>query len=138
MVFQPRFPRPLTRALPYCACTCALAALSCSAPSKGALILEISTNMQAPKDIDVVSLYVETDSVPKFDYLGRVRPQGTVDLPSTLAIVEPDQQGHSSFTLSPSAALVMSCLNNIQPITFVFPQGSSTPQQIYVVNGAGQ
>jgi hypothetical protein len=31
----------------------------------------------------------------------------------------------------------MSCLYNIAPITFVFPQGSSIPEQIYVVNGAG-
>ena len=53
-------------------------------------MLAISTDMQTPKDIDVVSLYVTTDGAPKFDYLGRVRPDGTVSLPSTLAIVEPD------------------------------------------------
>ena len=63
---------------------------ACSAPGKGALILAISTDMQAPKDIDVVSLYIETGGVPKFDYLGRVLPDGTVSLPSTLAVVEPD------------------------------------------------
>src|SRR5580698_6419315 len=62
----------------------------CSAPSKGALILAISTDMQAPKDIDVVSVYITTNGTPKFDYLGRVLPDGTVSLPSTLAIVEPD------------------------------------------------
>lgn len=63
----------------------------CSAPSKGALIMAISTDMQAPKDIDVVSVYITTNGAPKFDYLGRVLPDGTVSLPSTLAIVEPDE-----------------------------------------------
>jgi hypothetical protein len=82
-------PRLLTCALAFTA----VASVSCSAPSKGALILAVSTDMQAPKDVDVVSLYVTTNGVPKFDFLGRVRPEGTVDLPSTLAIVEPDQQG---------------------------------------------
>ncbi len=67
-----------------------IAAVACSAPSKGALILAISTDMQAPKDVDVVSVYVETAGVVKFNYLGRVLPDGTVSLPSTLAIVEPD------------------------------------------------
>jgi hypothetical protein len=66
------------------------AAASCSAPSKGALILAISTDMQTPKDIDIVSVFVSTNDVPKLDFLGRVTPEGTVDLPSTLAIVEPD------------------------------------------------
>jgi formylglycine-generating enzyme required for sulfatase activity len=67
-----------------------LAAPSCSAPGKGALVLAVSTDMQTPKDIDVVSIFVSTSGVPKFDYLGRVQPDGTVSLPSTLAIVEPD------------------------------------------------
>jgi hypothetical protein len=65
----------------------------CSAPSKGALILAISTDMQTPKDIDVVSVYITTNGAPKFNYMGRVLPDGTVSLPSTLAIVEPDAQG---------------------------------------------
>jgi hypothetical protein len=69
---------------------CAAAVVSCSAPSKGALILAISTDMQTPKDLDVVSIYVETSGVPKYDFLGRVRPDGTLSLPSTLAVVEPD------------------------------------------------
>ncbi len=46
--------------------------------------------MQTPKDIDVVSVFVSTNGVPKFDYLGRVLPNGTVALPATLAVVEPD------------------------------------------------
>jgi hypothetical protein len=67
-----------------------LLATMCSAPGKGGLVLALSTDMQAPKDINVVSLYVDTDGVPKFDYLGRVLPDGSVSLPSTLALVEPD------------------------------------------------
>jgi formylglycine-generating enzyme required for sulfatase activity len=46
--------------------------------------------MQTPKDVDVVSLFVATDGVAKFDYLGRVLPDGTLSLPSTLALVQPD------------------------------------------------
>jgi hypothetical protein len=71
----------------------ALLLAGCSAPSKGALVLAISTDMQAPKDIDVVSIYVTTNGAPRFNYLGRVLPDGSVSLPSTLAIVEPDSQG---------------------------------------------
>jgi hypothetical protein len=74
------------------ALACCLALDACSGPSKGALILAISTDMQAPKDIDVVSVYMTTNGAQKFDYLGRVRPDGTVAFPSTLAIVEPEQQ----------------------------------------------
>ncbi len=68
----------------------ALVLLSCSAPAKGALVLAISTDMQIPKDIDVVSVYITTNGAPKFDYLGRVAPDGTVSIPATLAVVEPD------------------------------------------------
>ncbi len=53
-------------------------------------MLAISTDMQTPKDIDVVSVFIATDGVAKFNYLGRVLPNGTVALPSTVAIVEPD------------------------------------------------
>jgi hypothetical protein len=62
----------------------------CSATPKGALILAISTDMQTPKDISVISVFITTNGTPKFDYLGRVLPDGTVALPSTLAVVEPD------------------------------------------------
>ncbi len=65
-------------------------AAACTAPGKGALILAVSTDMQAPKDVSVLSFFIETDGVPKFDYIGRVLPDGTVSLPSTLAIVQPD------------------------------------------------
>jgi hypothetical protein len=72
------------------AVACVAAATSCSVPGKGALVLAISTDMQAPKDIDVVSVFVSTNSVPKFDYIGRVTPEGKVILPATLAIEEAD------------------------------------------------
>jgi formylglycine-generating enzyme len=62
----------------------------CSATPKGSLMVSISTDMQTPKDVDVVSLFVATDGVAKFDYLGRVLPDGTLSLPSTLALVQPD------------------------------------------------
>jgi hypothetical protein len=84
--------RPLRRALALAALVPALVASACSTPRKGALILAISTDMQVPKDINVVSVYVTTSGVPKFNYLGRVRPDGTVAMPSTLAVVEPESQ----------------------------------------------
>jgi len=62
----------------------------CSATPKGALMLSVSTDMQTPKDVDVVSLFVATDGVARFDYLGRVLPDGTLTLPSTLALVQPE------------------------------------------------
>lgn len=46
--------------------------------------------MQTPKDVDVVSVFITSDSAVKFDYIGRVLPDGTVALPATLAVVEPD------------------------------------------------
>jgi hypothetical protein len=46
--------------------------------------------MQVPKDFDIISIYVATGSDVKFDYLGRIQPDGSVPLPATLAIVEPD------------------------------------------------
>ncbi len=67
-----------------------VAAASCSSPGKGSLVLAISTDMQTPKDIDIVSVFVSTNGVPKLDFLGRVTPGGTVTLPSTLAVLEPD------------------------------------------------
>ena len=67
-----------------------VAGVSCSAPSKGALVLAISTDMQTPKDLNVVSVYVTTNGTPKFDYLGAIQPDGSVALPATLALVEPD------------------------------------------------
>src|ERR1700723_77533 len=65
-------------------------ASGCSATPKGSLMLSISTDMQTPKDISTVSIFVTEGSNVKFDYVGRVLPDGTVSLPSTLALVEPD------------------------------------------------
>jgi hypothetical protein len=70
--------------------TCLAGMASCSAPSKGSLVLAITTDMVTPKDINVVSVYVSSNSAVKFDYLGRVLPDGTVALPATLAVIEPD------------------------------------------------
>jgi hypothetical protein len=67
-----------------------VAAAACSSPGKGSLVLAISTDMQTPKDINIVSVFVSTNGVPKLDFLGRVTPGGTVTLPSTLAVLEPD------------------------------------------------
>jgi hypothetical protein len=76
------------RSLPLLAAACAVP-MACSAPGKGALILAISTDMQTPRDVSVISVLITTDSVVKYDYLGSIA-DGTVNLPSTLAIVEPD------------------------------------------------
>ena len=63
---------------------------SCGGPGKGSVTLAISTDMQTPKDLDLISVFITTNGTPKLDYIGRVLPDGTVSLPSTLAIVEPD------------------------------------------------
>jgi hypothetical protein len=63
--------------------------MSCSATPKGSLMLAIATDMQTPKDLDLVSVFIESNGVAKFDYLGRVLPDGTVALPATLAVVQP-------------------------------------------------
>ena len=76
--------------LPFVMGLALVATASCTSPSKGALVLAISTDMETPKDIDVVSVFITTNSVVKFDYLGRVLPDGSVALPATLAVVEPD------------------------------------------------
>jgi hypothetical protein len=65
-------------------------AIGCSATPKGSLMLAISTDMQTPKDISLVSVFVAEGSDVKFAYVGRVLPDGTVALPSTLAVVEGD------------------------------------------------
>lgn len=62
---------------------------SCVA-GKGAIMLAVSTDMKAPKDVNLVSLTVSTGPAVKYNFLGRVTPDGEVKLPATLAIVEPD------------------------------------------------
>ncbi|MGH7434123.1 MAG: hypothetical protein ACRENE_00445, partial [Polyangiaceae bacterium] len=70
-----------------------LGAASCSPSPKGGLMLAVSTDLQVPKDIDVLSVFVATGGKTKFDYLARLAPQGTLELPATLAIVEPGDPG---------------------------------------------
>lgn len=57
---------------------------------KGALILAITTDMKAPKDVNAVSVTVSTNGAIKHSFIGRVTPDGDVLLPATLAIVQPD------------------------------------------------
>jgi hypothetical protein len=55
---------------------------------RGALMLAVTTDMRAPKDVNVVSVAVQVDGQLKYNFLGRVTPEGEVLLPATLAIVE--------------------------------------------------
>ena len=57
---------------------------------KGGLMLAVSTDMRAPKDINVVSVSIQVGPQIKYNFVGRVTPEGEVLLPATLAIVEPD------------------------------------------------
>lgn len=66
-----------------------LAVFACSSESSstGAIMLAVSTNMQAPKDIDAVGLRITSDGVPIFDDTRQVAPDGEVRFPATLAIL---------------------------------------------------
>lgn len=66
------------------------AALPGCGAKKGGLMLAITTDLQTPKDISVVSLTIKSGSAVKHNIIGRVRPDGTVEMPGTIAIVEPD------------------------------------------------
>src|SRR4051812_37702358 len=63
---------------------------ACSGDDKSAIMLAISTDMLAPKDVNAVGVTVFTDDKVKFNVIGRVTPEGEVLLPATLAIAEPD------------------------------------------------
>jgi len=63
--------------------------VACSA-NKGALMLAVTTDMRAPKDVNVVSVAIQVGPQVKYNFIGRVTPEGEVLLPATLAIVEPD------------------------------------------------
>src|ERR1700678_1881032 len=65
-----------------------LVSSACSAPSEGALMLVISTDMQTPKDLDVVSVFITIGGTLKLDYLGAVPPNGSLALPATPAVVQ--------------------------------------------------
>lgn len=66
-----------------------LAVLSCADDPKptGAVMLAISTNMRAPKDVDSVGLRITSNGVPIFDDTRQVAPTGEVRFPATLAVL---------------------------------------------------
>jgi hypothetical protein len=74
--------------------TLSLATLAAVLPAcgekKGGLMLAIVTDLDTPKDISVVSVTIKSGSAIKHNFIGRVRPDGTVEMPGTIAIVEPD------------------------------------------------
>ena len=57
---------------------------------KGGLMLAVTTDMLAPKDVNVVSVSIQVGPQIKYNFIGRVTPEGEVLLPATLAIIEPD------------------------------------------------
>ncbi|MBL8612650.1 MAG: hypothetical protein JNL38_35240 [Myxococcales bacterium] len=57
---------------------------------RGALMLAVATDMRAPKDVNIVSIHVQTGSTVRHNFIGRVTPEGEVVFPATLAIIEPD------------------------------------------------
>lgn len=72
-----------------------VAILGACGGDRGAIMLAVTTDMQAPKDVNAVSVTVLTNNVPKFNTIARVTPEGEVLLPATLAIVEPDDPNAS-------------------------------------------
>jgi hypothetical protein len=67
---------------------------ACSSKKSG-LMLAITTDMKAPKDVNAVSVTVSTNNTIRHNVVGRVTPQGDILLPATLAIVEPDDPNAS-------------------------------------------
>lgn len=63
--------------------------------TKSAIMLAVTTDMKAPKDVNAVSVTVSTNNTVKHNVIGRVTPEGDVLLPATLAIVEPDDPNAS-------------------------------------------
>ena len=62
------------------------------AEKKGALMLAITTDMKAPKDLNAVAVSITTNGLVKASFIGRVTPQGEIVFPGTLAIIEPDDK----------------------------------------------
>lgn len=60
------------------------------AEKKGGLFLAVTTDMRAPKDVNVISVAIQINNEVKYNFVGRVTPEGEVLLPATLAIAEPD------------------------------------------------
>jgi hypothetical protein len=70
----------------------ATAVVGACADKKGALMLAITTDMKAPKDVNAVAISITTNGLVKASFIGRVTPQGDILLPGTLAVVEPDDK----------------------------------------------
>jgi hypothetical protein len=68
------------------------AASSCSSekPARGALMLAITTDMSAPKDVDQVGLYIRVAGREVFATQAAVSPNGEVRFPATIAVLAPD------------------------------------------------
>lgn len=62
---------------------------------RGAIMLAVSTDMKAPKDVNIVTIHVQTGSLVRHNFIGRVTPEGEVVFPATLAIIEPDDPNAS-------------------------------------------
>lgn len=72
-------------------CVLGLPALNAACgEKKGAIMLAVTTDMKAPKDVNVVSVAIQVGPEIKYNFVGRVTPEGEVLLPATLAIAEPD------------------------------------------------
>ena len=65
----------------------AVAACSSDAEPVGAIMLAVSTNMRAPKDVDALGLRITSNGVPIFDDTRQVAPNGEVKFPATLAVL---------------------------------------------------
>ena len=57
---------------------------------QGGLVIGTDTRMQVPKDIDYVSVSVYSNDALRFERLAKIKPDGTLDLPATLAIIQPE------------------------------------------------
>lgn len=67
--------------------------LAACGEKKGGLMLAVTTDMRAPKDVNVVTVAIQVGDEVKYNFTGRVTPEGEVLLPATLAIVEPPNVG---------------------------------------------
>ena len=67
----------------------AMASPACASKKSG-LMLAVTTDMKAPKDVNAVGVTISTNNVVKYSTVGRVTPDGDILLPATLAIAEPD------------------------------------------------
>ncbi len=67
----------------------AMASPACASKKSG-LMLAVTTDMKAPKDVNAVGVTISTNNVVKYSTIGRVTPDGDILLPATLAIAEPD------------------------------------------------